>query len=129
MKQHDLAIVKNRVKRKPRMFAARNDHRAIAMIKEPPRSVPLKRYTDKINVARDYANAKYTPGSTLPSCYRLHGHRWRRYWRNNFVVRLIPDNGDRDVDPIEATDRRSADRFDAQEPFEQWRFEEIEDYA
>ncbi|KAK0183384.1 hypothetical protein PV327_001432 [Microctonus hyperodae] len=23
---------------------------------------------------------------------RLHGRRWRRFWRNNFVVRLLPDN-------------------------------------
>ncbi|XP_043515665.1 E3 ubiquitin-protein ligase MARCHF2-like isoform X1 [Frieseomelitta varia] len=23
---------------------------------------------------------------------RLHGRRWRRYWRSNFVVRLIPDD-------------------------------------
>ncbi|XP_076678255.1 E3 ubiquitin-protein ligase MARCHF3 [Andrena cerasifolii] len=23
---------------------------------------------------------------------RLHGRRWRRYWRNNFVIRLVPDN-------------------------------------
>ncbi|XP_031843050.1 E3 ubiquitin-protein ligase MARCHF2 [Nomia melanderi] len=22
---------------------------------------------------------------------RLHGRRWRRYWRNNFVIRLVPD--------------------------------------
>nr|XP_033342027.1 E3 ubiquitin-protein ligase MARCH2-like isoform X1 [Megalopta genalis]XP_033342033.1 E3 ubiquitin-protein ligase MARCH2-like isoform X2 [Megalopta genalis] len=24
---------------------------------------------------------------------RLHGRRWRRYWRNNFVIRLVPNNG------------------------------------
>ncbi|XP_076295424.1 E3 ubiquitin-protein ligase MARCHF3 [Lasioglossum baleicum] len=23
---------------------------------------------------------------------RLHGRRWRRYWRNNFVIRLVPNN-------------------------------------
>lgn len=23
---------------------------------------------------------------------RLHGRRWRRYWRSNFVIRLVPDN-------------------------------------
>ncbi|KAF7995207.1 hypothetical protein HCN44_004679 [Aphidius gifuensis] len=23
---------------------------------------------------------------------RLHGRQWRRFWRNNFVVRLLPDN-------------------------------------
>ncbi|XP_078033029.1 E3 ubiquitin-protein ligase MARCHF2 [Augochlora pura] len=24
---------------------------------------------------------------------RLHGRRWRRFWRNNFVIRLVPANG------------------------------------
>ncbi|XP_011694313.1 PREDICTED: E3 ubiquitin-protein ligase MARCH2-like [Wasmannia auropunctata] len=56
---------------------------------------------------------------------RLHGHRWRRYWRNNFVVRLIPDNDvTGDVDP-----RGSNSHFDVQEDFEQWRLEEIEELA
>lgn len=32
---------------------------------------------------------------------RLHGRRWRRYWRNNFVIRLVPDN----VIPAEASAR------------------------
>ncbi|XP_053977125.1 E3 ubiquitin-protein ligase MARCHF2-like [Hylaeus volcanicus] len=27
---------------------------------------------------------------------RLHGRRWRRYWRNNFVIRLVPDNAIQD---------------------------------
>ncbi|XP_077276509.1 E3 ubiquitin-protein ligase MARCHF3 isoform X1 [Temnothorax americanus] len=54
---------------------------------------------------------------------RLHGHRWRRYWRNNFVVRLIPANDvEDDIDP-----ERS--HFDVQDDFEQWRIEEIEDLA
>ncbi|XP_011874270.1 PREDICTED: E3 ubiquitin-protein ligase MARCH2-like [Vollenhovia emeryi] len=56
---------------------------------------------------------------------RLHGHRWRRYWRNNYVVRLIPDNDVADnIGP-----RRSSGRFDAQDDFEQWRIEEIEELA
>ncbi|XP_067217346.1 E3 ubiquitin-protein ligase MARCHF3-like isoform X2 [Linepithema humile] len=55
---------------------------------------------------------------------RLHGHRWRRYWRNNFAIRLIPNHEDNnDL-------QQSSDHFDAQEDFEQWRiFEEIEEFA
>ncbi|KAH0949018.1 hypothetical protein HN011_008960 [Eciton burchellii] len=60
---------------------------------------------------------------------RLHGHRWRRYWRNNFVVRLIPDNerpGDND-DEGEA--RRSSNRFDTNDDLDRWRIEEIDEFA
>ncbi|XP_076759037.1 E3 ubiquitin-protein ligase MARCHF2 [Xylocopa sonorina] len=39
---------------------------------------------------------------------RLHGRRWRRYWRSNFVVRLIPD----DSIAAEANARREADADD-----------------
>ncbi|XP_039304401.1 E3 ubiquitin-protein ligase MARCHF3 [Solenopsis invicta] len=54
---------------------------------------------------------------------RLHGHRWRRYWRNNFVVRLIPDNdAENNIDL-----QRSSSRFDVLDDFEQWRIEEIEE--
>ncbi|XP_072767282.1 E3 ubiquitin-protein ligase MARCHF2, partial [Anoplolepis gracilipes] len=52
---------------------------------------------------------------------RLHGHRWRRYWRSNFVIRLIPDNN---IDRINLREQ-SDDHFDM-EDFE-WRLEEIED--
>ncbi|XP_070513670.1 E3 ubiquitin-protein ligase MARCHF3-like [Cardiocondyla obscurior] len=56
---------------------------------------------------------------------RLHGHRWRRYWRNNYVVRLIPDGeAESSVDLP-----RSISQFDAQDDFEQWRIEEIEELA
>ncbi|RLU26906.1 hypothetical protein DMN91_000704 [Ooceraea biroi] len=55
---------------------------------------------------------------------RLHGHRWRRYWRNNFVVRLIPDNERAD------DEARSSEHFDAHdEDFERWRIEEIDEFA
>ncbi|XP_011639920.1 E3 ubiquitin-protein ligase MARCH2-like [Pogonomyrmex barbatus] len=56
---------------------------------------------------------------------RLHGHRWRRYWRNNFVVRLVPDSNVNDNVDL----RRSSNRFDTQDEFEQWRIEEIEELA
>ncbi|XP_028050823.2 E3 ubiquitin-protein ligase MARCHF2 [Monomorium pharaonis] len=56
---------------------------------------------------------------------RLHGHRWRRYWRNNYVVRLSPDNDVEDNVDL----RRSNDHFDMQDDFEQWRIEEIEEFA
>lgn len=52
--------------------------------------------------------------------HRLHGNRWRRYWRNNFVIRLIPDNEGNAIEP-----RRS----DTQDDFEQWRIEEIEEFS
>ncbi|KAG5311092.1 MARH2 ligase, partial [Acromyrmex insinuator] len=56
---------------------------------------------------------------------RLHGHRWRRYWRNNFVVRLIPDNDiENSLDP-----RSSNDYFNVREDFEQWRLEENDEFA
>ncbi|XP_020288445.1 E3 ubiquitin-protein ligase MARCH2-like isoform X2 [Pseudomyrmex gracilis] len=55
---------------------------------------------------------------------RLHGNRWRRYWRNNFVIRLIPDNEDNTVEL-----RRWSDRFNTQDDFEQWRIEEIEEFV
>ncbi|KYN32668.1 E3 ubiquitin-protein ligase MARCH3 [Trachymyrmex septentrionalis] len=56
---------------------------------------------------------------------RLHGHRWRRYWRNNFVVRLIPDNDiENSLDP-----QSSNDRFDVRDDFEQWRLEEYNEFA
>ncbi|EFN76273.1 E3 ubiquitin-protein ligase MARCH3 [Harpegnathos saltator] len=64
---------------------------------------------------------------------RLHGYRWRRYWRNNFVIRLIPnnvDNSDSWTIPNEgnATDHQSMEYADAQD-FEQWMLEEIEEFA
>ncbi|GAB1869189.1 E3 ubiquitin-protein ligase MARCH3 [Camponotus japonicus] len=55
---------------------------------------------------------------------RLHGHRWRRYWRSNFVIRLIPDNNVEDSIDLR---EQSSDHFDA-EDFE-WRIEEIEEFA
>ncbi|XP_011254092.1 E3 ubiquitin-protein ligase MARCH3 [Camponotus floridanus] len=55
---------------------------------------------------------------------RLHGHRWRRYWRSNFVIRLIPDNNVEDSFDLR---EQSSDHFDA-EDFE-WRIEEIEEFA
>lgn len=66
---------------------------------------------------------RVTPDAPCPY-YRLHGHRWRRYWRSSFVIRLIPDNGDDN----EAIDRRSIDHFDPEEDIE-WRIEEIEEFA
>ncbi|XP_018311327.1 E3 ubiquitin-protein ligase MARCH2 isoform X2 [Mycetomoellerius zeteki] len=56
---------------------------------------------------------------------RLHGHRWRRYWRNNFVVRLIPDNDiENSLDP-----RSSNDLFNVRDDFEQWRLEENDEFV
>ncbi|CAL1679770.1 unnamed protein product [Lasius platythorax] len=55
---------------------------------------------------------------------RLHGHRWRRYWRSNFVIRLIPDNNLEDDGDLR---EQSSDHFDV-EDFE-WRLEEIEEFA
>lgn len=61
--------------------------------------------------------------------HRLHGHRWRRYWRNNFVIRLIPNNTD-NIDLIDAINRRSAERTDMQmEYYEGIRNEEIEEFS
>ncbi|KAM0725931.1 E3 ubiquitin-protein ligase MARCHF3 [Formica fusca] len=56
---------------------------------------------------------------------RLHGHRWRRYWRSNFVVRLIP-NSNNIEDNIDLREQ-SSDHFDMDD-FE-WRIEEIEEFA
>ncbi|XP_018049681.1 PREDICTED: E3 ubiquitin-protein ligase MARCH3-like [Atta colombica] len=56
---------------------------------------------------------------------RLHGHRWRRYWRNNFVVRLIPDN-----DIENSFDSQSSiEHFNMRDDFEQWRLEENDEFA
>ncbi|KOC62142.1 E3 ubiquitin-protein ligase MARCH2 [Habropoda laboriosa] len=40
---------------------------------------------------------------------RLHGRRWRRYWRSNFVIRLIPDRS-----IVAETNFRQEARFDDQ---------------
>lgn len=61
---------------------------------------------------------------TLLSYYRLHGHRWRRYWRSNFVVRLIPEHNVEDSIDLR---EQSSHNFDA-EDFE-WRIEEIEEFT
>ncbi|XP_017753846.1 PREDICTED: E3 ubiquitin-protein ligase MARCH2-like [Eufriesea mexicana] len=40
---------------------------------------------------------------------RLHGRRWRRYWRNNFVIRLIPDDS-----IVAEANPRQEENFDSQ---------------
>lgn len=37
---------------------------------------------------------------------RLHGRRWRRFWRNNFVVRLVPNSGDSSLRAENSSDVR-----------------------
>ncbi|XP_032663354.1 E3 ubiquitin-protein ligase MARCH2-like isoform X2 [Odontomachus brunneus] len=64
---------------------------------------------------------------------RVHGHRWRRYWRNNFVIRLMPSNdADDNVDNANnannAADDQSNEFVDVHD-FEQWMLEEIEEFA
>ncbi|XP_029047655.1 E3 ubiquitin-protein ligase MARCHF2-like isoform X1 [Osmia bicornis bicornis] len=49
---------------------------------------------------------------------RLHGRRWRRYWRSNFVIRLVPD----DAILAESTLRREQASSDRPiEQFDHWR--------
>ncbi|XP_014481638.1 PREDICTED: E3 ubiquitin-protein ligase MARCH2-like [Dinoponera quadriceps] len=54
---------------------------------------------------------------------RLHGRRWRRYWRNNFAIRLIPNaDGNNTESAQNEADHPSIEDVD----FDRWMFEEIE---
>jgi len=101
----------------------------VRKVRPYPRSLIGSVLIDISERSRYYALPDHVISRPIRYCYRLHGHRWRRYWRNNFVVRLIPDNeraGDNDDD---GEARRSSDRFDANEDLDRWRIEEIDEFA
>ncbi|XP_024944637.1 E3 ubiquitin-protein ligase MARCH3 isoform X2 [Cephus cinctus] len=64
---------------------------------------------------------------------RLHGRRWRRFWRNNFVVRLLPERGlvfandDGDPRPISTPSRNQLPR-NREETLEQNPIDDMEDF-
>ncbi|XP_076240973.1 uncharacterized protein LOC143183334 [Calliopsis andreniformis] len=55
---------------------------------------------------------------------RLHGRRWRRYWRNNFVIRLVPDDGIQAESRVRVQDR-PLDRLN--EDSDRWENDEAEE--
>lgn len=49
---------------------------------------------------------------------RIHGRRWRRFWRNNFVVRLLPENPSDRSEEEAISSNNSHDREDFQDLFQ-----------
>lgn len=92
--------------------------------------ITLGRYISRYHKSLSFIS--YFSPSNFPcseSVWRLHGRRWRRFWRNNFVVRLLPDNPNSSSE--ENNDRvdgeRSTVALEEEELFENQQ-EELEDF-